>query len=388
MKILFLFLLLTPFVKAQTNESTQILKSENPVEKSVISNEKNVQVQIPASVVLSGDFRYRLQSETQEPKETRKLQRIQVRLQAAADVQENLKVNIRLMTGTAANSGNQTLGDEKAPGMVRRNFGLDHAFFDYTPYSDLNLMGGRMPQPLTFVGKNQLILDRDIALEGLAAKIKIPLEQNFLIFAQGGFFMVRENYDSLFSEDQSDNVFNAAQIGLQFKKDDEQIILGVGSMSFTGLKDTPPVNLTAGGGANGNTLDLTGNYPANFDLEEYFIEYKNKFKDFEILLFLESVLNKDLDTLNKAQSYGLQGTYKKWSLSWAQQKVEKDAVVGLFTDSDFAGGQTSSRGVITSLNYKMTKKVQLQYTVFNNANSIETFSAKYNRSHVDLMISF
>lgn len=349
---------------------------------------KEVKANVLAATLLSGDFRYRLQSETQEPKDQRKLQRLQVRLQAAAEVHDNLKIVLRLMTGSSANSGNQTMGDEKAPGMVRRNFGLDQAYFDYQPFKVWNLYGGKMPQPLLFVGKNQMILDKDITLEGLATKFKIDLDDKFNFFVQGGAFLIRENYDSLFNEDQSDNMLNVGQVGLQWKKDDWDIILGYGSFGFSKLKDAPPSSLTIGGGANGNTLDATGNYPANFDLQEYFIEMKKKIFEVEISLFYESVNNQDIDVLNKATVYGLTAGYKKVTLGWMQQQVQKDAVVGLFTDSDFAGGQTSGQGTVFSLNYKISKKVQLQYTVFKNKNSIDTVASNYDRNHIDLMISF
>ncbi len=382
-----LILLLTSLSWAQTEQvqSTDVTSAITaaPVQKAAPP--------VP-TVLLNGDFRYRLQSEKQGLKEARKIQRIQAKLQATAEVQDDLKVTLRLMTGSAANSGNQTLGDEKAPGSVRRSFGLDQAFFDYKPFSFWNLYGGKMPQPFTFAGKNQIILDRDITLEGVATKFKIPLDPSFNLIAQGGTFFIRENYDSTFNEDTSDNMFNGGQLALQWKHDDWDIIAGYGTFAFTGLKDTPPSNLTAisppNTGANGNTLDLLNNYPNNFDLQEYFFEVKKKVSDFDFGLFYEIIKNTDIDDLNKAAAYGFSLGYQKWTLNWTQEKIEKDAVVGLFTDSDFAGGQTSSKGTIASLNYKFNSKVQIQYTVFKNENTIDIAPTSYERSHLDLMINF
>lgn len=382
MKTICLILILGLNVFAQTENpavATPVIKTEEV---------KPLTVSLPTSLFFSGDFRYRYQTETQEPKEARQLQRLQVRLQADTEVQNDLKFTLRLMTGSAANSGNQTLGDEKAPGMVRRGFGLDQAFFDYHPFDVWNIYGGKMPQPLTFVGKNQLILDRDITLEGLGTKVKTPLTDELQFFLQGGFFMIRENYDSTYSEDMTDNTLNVIQTGLIYHDDGWTTTVGYGSFGFTGLKDNPPSSLTAGAGNNGNTLDLNGNYPANFDLEEYFLEIKKKFSEFEFSTFYDSVRNKDIDNLNKANSYGFIINYKNLTVSWAQQEVQKDAVVGLFTDSDFGGGQTSSRGQVYSFNYKLSKKTQLQYTVYKNTNSIDTAPAKYDRTHLDLMINF
>lgn len=335
-----------------------------------------------------GDFRYRQQLETQEPKQQRNIQRIQARFGLTSQLHEDLKVTLRLMTGTSANSGNQTLGDEKAPGMPRRNFGLDQAFFDYKPVSTLNIYGGRMPQPLTFAGKNQMLLDRDIALEGLGLKFNQPVDEEWSFFVQGGMFWVRENYDSQFGEDQTDNFLNAVQGGVQWKKDDWTVMLGIGSFSYTDLKDTPPANISSGATGNGNTIDINGNYPTNFDIEQALLEVKRKWGSFDITAFYEALKNKDADILNKATAYGLQLGYKAFSLTWTQEEVQKDSVLGVFTDSDFGGGVTSSRGQIWSVAYKITKKVQVQYTLYKNENAIDLIPMKYDRTHLDLLMTF
>ncbi|MGZ3742644.1 MAG: putative porin [Pseudobdellovibrionaceae bacterium] len=332
-----------------------------------------------------GDFRYRHQSETQEPKQARPLERIQARLGVTAQVEENMKVTMRLMTGSSANSGNQTLGDKDAPGMPRRNFGLDLAYFDYQAVNGLNFYGGKMPQPFTFAGKNQMILDRDIMPEGLAFKYSNAIEKDLELQIQAGSFWIRENYDPS-GEEKTDNMLNAGQIGLQWKSEDWTVNLALGAFSYIGLKDTPPGNLTLKGGANGNTLDINGNYPTNFDIDQKLIEIKKKWDAVEVLLFAEFLENTDAETLNKAQAYGLQLAYKSWTFGLAHEQIDKDAVVGLFTDSDFAGGVTSSRGYVASLGYKFTKKITLQYSVYKNQNTIDIAPLNYDRSHLDLLL--
>lgn len=335
-----------------------------------------------------GDFRYRQQMEMQEPKQQRSLQRIQARFGLSSQIHEDLKVTLRLMTGSSANSGNQTLGDEKAPGMPRRNFGIDQVYFDYKPVSQLNLYGGKMPQPFTFAGKNQMILDRDITLEGMGLKFQQPVDDSWSLFVQGGAFWIRENYDSQFGEDLTDNFLNAGQLGVQWKDTDWTVVAGLGSFSYTDLKDTPPGNITSGATGNGNTLDLNGNYPTNFDIEEIFLEVKRKVGPVDMTAFYETLKNKDAEDLNKAHSYGLIAAWKSWTLSWLQQEVQKDAVVGVFTDSDFGGGVTSSRGQVWGLGYKITKKVSLQYTLYKNENAIDLIPLKYDRTHIDLLMTF
>jgi putative porin len=344
---------------------------------------------ITDSIKVFGDFRYRHQSETQAPKQTREIERLQARLGVNAQIEENLKATLRLMTGTGATSGNQTLGDEKAPGMPRRNFGVDMAYFDYMAVKDLNFYGGKMAQPFIFAGKNQILLDRDITPEGLAAKYLVNLiEKELDFFAQAGAFWIRENYDDQFGEEKTDNMLNGGQLGLIWKPQDWMVTLGYGSFAFTGLKDIPPSNITANGKANGNTLDINGNYPTNFDIQQEFLEVKKKVGNVDVLAFFERLENIDADTMNNAHTYGLQIAYKAWAFTWAYEEIEKDAVVGLFTDSDFGGGVTSSRGQVLSVAYKFTKKVAMQYTVYSNENGLDVAPAKYDRSHLDLSMTF
>lgn len=349
------------------------------------------EIELP-KVIFSGDFRYRLQNETLEPKEKRQSQRIQAKLQAIAEVQDDLKIGLRLMTGSSANSGNQTLGDEKSPGMPRRNFGLDQAYFDYQPFEILHLYGGKTPQVYYFTGKNQLILDRDISPEGMALKLDIPITDHFMIFSRAGFSILRDNYDSTFNEDLTDNQLNAGQLGLKWKYDHIEFNIGYGSFSYIGLKNTAPGTIATGlapsAGANGNTLDSDGNFPQNFDLIENFADIKYKMNDVELSVYYEFVKNQNINTMNEAKSYGFAISYKNLGMQWAQQNIDKDAVMALYTDSDFAAGQSASSGTIYSVNYKFNKKVQMQYTVFKNKNNLDTVAMNYDRNHLDLLIIF
>lgn len=341
------------------------------------------------SIRVFGDFRYRHQSETQDSKQIRNMERFQTHVGVNAKIEEDLMATLRLMTGSGATSGNQTMGDEKAPGMPRRTIGIDLAYFDYLAIKDLNFYGGKMPQPFIYAGKNQMLLDRDVTPEGLAVKYSMPLiEKELDFFVQGGTFWIRENYDDQLGEEKADNMLNGGQLGLSWAPQEWSVTVGGGSFTFTGLKGIPPANITTSGSANGNTLDSNGNYLNGFDIRQGFFEVKKKVSTVDVSAFYEHLENNDADALNKAQAYGLQLAYKAWIFTWSHEEVQKDSVVGLFTDSDFGGGVTSSRGQIWSLAYKFTKKVTMQYTVYNNENSIDIAPTKYARSHLDLSMVF
>lgn len=365
---------------AQTSETSLPAPTPTPASAPAPVKEETLQ--------FSGDFRYRHQVETQGSKEQRTIERIQARFGVASQLQDNFLVKLRLMTGSAANSGNQTLGDSSAPGMPRRNFGLDQAYFDYQPLAGLNLYGGKMPQPFTFAGKNQLLLDRDLSPEGGALKYSVSLMEELKYFVHGGSFLIRENYNTTSGKEQTDNLLNALQTGVQWKPEDWTVLVGVGSFAYIGLKNTSPGNLVSGSNGNGNTLDGSGNYASEYNIEEMFLELQKKVGTVDLTLFVEGLRNREATTLNRATSYGILAAYKAWSFGLSQQEVQKDAVVGAFTDSDFGGGGTSVRGQVWTAGYKLTKKIAAQLTVFKNQTAIDTTPQKYDRANLDLMASF
>jgi hypothetical protein len=349
---------------------------------------------------LSGDFRYRYQTEKVEPKSERPLQRLQAKLTINGKVQNDLNVTMQWLTDTKATSGNQTLGDEKAPGMPRRYFGLNLAYFDYKPTEQIDIYGGRMVQPIQFVGKNQLIFDRDITPEGLALKSSSALSEDLTLGLTFGSFIIREMYDATLGEDQTDKMINELQLSLKGKIDVFTILCGVNKIGFTGLKDTQP-NYIFGDGKNisdgtedkfarGNTVDPLRNYPTNFDLNSKFIEVKGKIPEWgELSAYIDLINNEDADSLNSAHVYGLTYELNQMTLGISTLKVEKDAVVGATTDSDFAGGETSGSGKIYSFNYKLSSKSNFTWTFYDNTMQIDSLTPKkYQRTHFDFSMSF
>lgn len=349
-------------------------------------------------IQFSGDFRYRHQAETKATSDERRIQRLQAKLGLLANIHDNLKFTLRMMTGKDAVSGNQTLGDPKNPPMARRDFGLDQAYFEYQAFPVWTIWGGKMAQPFAFAGKHQLILDRDITPEGIAMRLKGPVTEEVDLFLTGGSFWVRENYDdSVIGQgiDQTDSFLNGVQTGAIGKIGSDWLLtVEAGIYSYTAMKDQPITNygIATADKARGNTLYVNNNvnyYPTNFDIQESSAELKYKQTDWDLGLYYVKVKNIDPDTLNEAKSYGFFGTYKNFGFSWMQQEVQKDSVFSLMTDSDFGGGETSSKGQVISLSYKITKKVQLAYTTFTNQTSIETsVPLDYKRSHLDLSMSF
>jgi hypothetical protein len=344
-----------------------------------------------------GDFRLRVQAETLEPNQERGRQRMQLRAGVKVEFSDVLQFVGRLMSGSSATSGNVTLGDDGSPGASRKSIGIDQAFISYQPWKFLTTHAGKIPSPFYFVGKNQIILDRDVAPEGLSVRLPIDLNDNWKLTIAGLTSQIRENYDKA-GIDLTDSQLNGGQASLQWKNSDTSVLFGGGSFAFTAIKDYEPSKFVAKARDpnpdQGNTTQLDINsgasvYPSNFDNSEAFFEIKQKWENWEVSIFDERVQNTNLNSLNTAFSTGIGIGYQNFQFTVWEQKIEKDAVLALFTDSDFADGFTSSKGRIVQLSYKASQNVVWTFTNYNAETLIDTdFKMPYKRSQLDLQLSF
>lgn len=388
----------SPAVTIEAAESTPAsLEAKTPVERPapvVASPQPSVPViSIPPGVFQPlVDLRYRHLAVTDGNYPERRQHQLLARFGAKVNLQDNLAVSIRMMTGTKPNSGNQTLGDESKPGMPRRDFGLDWAYADYKPASWANLYLGRMPQFFYFAGKNQMILDRDIALEGAGTQLRWKAPEWLEGQVNFGSFWIREKYNKTDAVDETDSFLNVAQLNLKFKKGDWSLVLGQGVFSYTGIKDGKPPEFFSGAGAldsRGNTLDLLNNYAWNYEMSQTSLEVKWKKDAFEASLFGEMIRNSSADDFNKAQLVGASLGWRQWSLTYLDQKIERDAVFALFTDSDFASGEADSQGTITTLAYKLSPQATLGFAVYKQKRGMDAaFPTDYDRSQLDLTFTY
>jgi hypothetical protein len=67
--------------------------------------------------------------------------------------------------------------------------------------------------------------------------------------------------------------------------------------------------------------------------------------------------------------------------------VERDAVIGAFNDSDYAGGGTDNKGFIFQYDYQASKNVMLSATFFMNRKGIRN-GVDYNRLQIDSNFRF
>jgi len=284
-------------------------------------------------VRLSGDFRYRHETVNDDAASVRHRHRIRARANVTADVAENMTARFGLSTGGTANdSGNQTLDS----GFSRKAIGLDLAYFDWGLTDELNLVVGKMSNPFLRPAGYHLIYDGDLRTEGLALR-----------YSSGSFF---GNASAFWVEERGsdpDSMLFGLQGGYRGTLDNgARLTAGVSYYETTHTQGRAPIFTPLNG--QGNQLDANGNYLYGFSEIELFGELRFDVGGEPLTVFADYVTNTDADAFDEGFAAG--AIYRRasapgdWTLAYIYQDLEANAVVGAFTDSDFAGGTSDGSG--------------------------------------------
>lgn len=347
------------------------------------------------NIKISGDLRYRNESIDAETDgdwaQGHNRNRIRARFNINTTLDEEWDLGFRLATGSAdPASTNQTLADS----FSTKAFWLDLAYFDWHPLSmeGLNVFGGKMKNPFYKVGKTELVWDGDLNPEGIAAKYVLPLGESDDLHINGGGFWVDEDSGGV------DTSLWSAQTYLKHTFEDKTYLLGGGSyFDYGNIENRGSLQNTWSTGTSffGNTTAAGGTeYASDYDIAEAFVEYGFKLADLPVSLFGNYAHNTVARTneddgwligfmLNKAREPG------SWDFRYNYREIEADAVLGAFSDSDFAGGGTNNRGHEFGLNYQLTENLQAGLTYFlNERDRSTTTDDDYRKLQADLQFKF
>lgn len=354
-------------------------------------------------VTAKGDLRLRLETINDDSKVnasgehyTRDRLRIRARLGAEAKL-EDLKAGIRISTGGADPvSGNVTLGD----GDQKKEIRLDLAYLDYNFFGnslyELRAIGGKMLNPLINYGADDLVWDQDLTPEGIAAKTRYG--NNWLTFLA--------NAEGLFIKDR-DSQPNAtmwlAQGAFQFQFVPEACLTVGGSFSqFQNIKRYDVIdwenknnsygNSTINGSVNGSTTNKAwkcGYEPImGFGSLDLFVW------NVPVCIYGQVLTNPQADDNKNGYMGGLSlgkaRNPRTFECGYSYTKLEKDATIGMWTDSDRWGGGTDGQGSRFYGKYQITKYLQFAVTFFLDKKNISDpkNEANYNRLQVDLQAAF
>jgi len=335
-----------------------------------------------------GDFRFRGQREINSSDDPRLSTKLRFRLGLQAEIDPSLKAEIRLATTRTNNSTNQTLGDKSEPGPVRRFIGLDLAYAQWKPVLFFELYAGRIPQVHFRPGSSQILLDSDLALEGIAVASEAKYNDMLSVFANFGSTWIRENYDSFYSQEQTDNMLNWGQAGTKLTISTITTTFGLGFFNYTALQGMRFSDVSTGGTSRGNSEDPAETFKNAYVPRQYFIDTKWKSSASTVGAFIEHLDNGETLDPHKAWWTGVSYKVETWGLQVAYGQIHSDAVPGIFTDSDFAGGTTNAKGFVITAQAKLRPSVSLVASQYFNQKQATTEEVRYDRTHLDLIVEF
>ncbi len=335
---------------------------------------------------IKGDVRYRHEYIDDASKaDTRTRHRIRARVGAFADVNESVKAGIQIASGSSDPvSSNQTIGES----FSSKGINLDLAYFDWSLVNGLSLVGGKMQKPFSTVA--DLVWDGDLNPEGLAAKYTVGGDTKLL--ANAGYFWVEEDGAS----DDDDRMLYTGQVAVETKLGGIKLLAGVGAYMYDNMQGYAA--LVEDGNGFGNTLvtdpaDTNSLVYANDYAElEAFVKVGFDIGKVPVALVGQYVQNDDADKDNAGYLAGVKAGKAKdagsFELGYDYRSLEKDAVVGALTDSDFRGGGTNGEGHKFSGTVALGKDWTLGATYFLNSKDPDGKDTDYDRAQIDLACKF
>ncbi|MFJ7282238.1 putative porin [Pseudomonas sp. NPDC099000] len=279
-------------------------------------------------------------------------QRIRVRLGAYTEINPQVDTGIRIATGNNndARSTNQSLEGN----FSKKDIWLDQGYVDYHPTAikNLHLIGGKMPQP--WVSMGDIIWDNDISPEGLALTYKYPLGSTAELFGSAGHYTLQDNVDGEGKQFRHDLRLYAGQLGARFAiTDNLKMTLGGSVYAYDNDEDTA-------------TLAINGNSAGEeFKVYEGFGQIDISGLPMPLSLYGQ-VANNDSASNDQDMAWlaGVKTKVFGFGVDYNYRDVQRNAVVGAFTDSDFANGFTGSRGSKLKVSYELDKNFALGATYF------------------------
>jgi hypothetical protein len=342
-------------------------------------------------ISFKGDFRYRHEyikvSEPDERDEIRHRHRVRGRIGMTAKVNDEVTFNLRLATGSDNDpvSTNQTLDE----GNSKKSVWIDQLYVTYKPEA-LKDYGfavdlGRVPNPFFKPGDSSLIWDGDLNFEGGNVKAEFKLDP-VTIFANGSIFWCNER-----GSDADSGMFGL-QGGIKTPIMDTGVdaVFGVSGFWYANAENEPVFY----GTGSGNTVD-GGNYVNQYNLIEVFGQVNFKVSGVPVSVFADFVNNSDPDEEDTGMLFGFSVGKRKeqwdWEIKYNYREVERDAVVGIFTDSDPGGGGTNVDGHMFGFGLRLAKNVDADFTYMVNNIGIaddDDDQTDYDRMQVDLVFKF
>lgn len=332
---------------------------------------------------LNGDFRYRNESFNIEGKKDRLRHRLQARFELKAKAHEDVSVGVGLATGgDNPTTTNQTLDG----GFSTKDIRLDLAYFTWNPSSarGVTVTGGKMKFPFYTPGKTELVWDGDLRPEGLAVKLQTRSSSVTASITVAGFWIDE-------SKSSRDATLSAAQAHIKIGGRNTNAYVRAGGAYFDYSRLEGYMTVYDSTRSFGNSTNVDKTYMYDYNLLEAFVEIGTKFGSTPVTIFGDYVSNSGADSNNVGWLIGARVGKTKGAGSWEARynyrRIEMDAVLGVFTDSDFIGGGTDGQGHEFGLGVALAERIKVSGTVFINEVGLVS-KTDYKRGQLDIAFKF
>lgn len=371
----------------------------------------------------SGDLRLRFDTQRRDegPGQKdidRRRWRYRLRFGLAAKLQDNVKVGIRLASG----SGFQNTTNQSFDGHARgKDIFIDRAYASWAPTDQLTITGGKHKNPFF---TSPLVWDPDVNLEGASFNLSHDFDE-IEFFGNATLFVVEEL--DLKQESNADPVMGGYQGGVVFKPaDDVSVKLAATYYNFWSLDRYTSDGIDDKAKFIG--YNQTHGQQMIFDADDQLINEFNclelgakiKLKDvapMPVGLFGYYLVNKDAD-IQELRRNGVANTdsdpadldaygdddrdtgyqvgfemgtkkeKKDFYIQYFYQVLEDYAFPAVFVDSDFHGGGTNNRGHRFKTNYYVANNVYFQGVFYVTERDDKSKDGKKDESRAQLDVVF
>ncbi|MFA5389481.1 MAG: putative porin [Candidatus Omnitrophota bacterium] len=311
---------------------------------------------------LKGDFRMRYQTEKkQSDSDQKERPRIRMRLGMESKVNDQTKVYFGLASGSSAD--NRSTNQNFANSFEKKSIWIDYAYVSYAPAAWAALQAGRMANPIW--RPSDLLWDSDINPEGGSVALTKTLNPSLDLFINTAYFHIDEDETGT-----ADPNMVVAQPGFKWNISESVSLKNAlsyywfNSVKNQDLDYEKNTNSQVGGVADGLLL---------YDYDAWVLSSELGIAEPKLIsawvpylaLFGDYVNNTDPSDANTGWLAGLKFGNKKvanfgeWQFKYQYRKLEKDAWLDIFPDSDAYGGSTNIKGHEAVLTYGLNKNCSL-----------------------------
>jgi hypothetical protein len=323
----------------------------------------------------NGDLRLRYDGTFEEGETDNNRFRFRGRFGFDSELSNKMQFFVRLATSDGNPvSTNLDFGE----GFSSKDIALDRIYLNWHALVNLDVAFGKMGRPWFRAGSNSLLWDSDLNPEGINARWA-----SGIYFVNLGTFVVDQRSDS------DNSLLHTLQAGIDKRfSETSRLVFSGAYFEYTNTIGNPPFYQ---GKAKGNSVDADNNFIYDYKIVEISAEYTTLVADWPVSFFGVLAHNTAVDEQDTAYALGVKvgliSTPGNVQFSYAWHDTEADAVMGIFTDSDFGGGNTDSRGHFIKARYLLTKNIVLNGTFI--ISEIEMFrNNRHDYDRVQLDIEF